>query len=150
MGLLINSYMPISSFKARVISSAQHYVEVINHARVVNQKINRAMKSKMMIQPSMWRNLICLWVHSVILVTLQSGIFNFGAHIPSLYWHIKINIPRGSPADALTFFFFFCFPSVLRNTKRDKNVLLFSVSLCTDIQHSQSCPDLIILLLPGH
>lgn len=132
MGLLIYSYMPISSFKARVISSAQHYVEVINHARVVNQKINQAMKSKMMIQPSMWRNLICLWVHSVILETLQSGIFDFGAHIPSPYWHIKINTPREPPADALSSFFFFFFPSVLRNPKRDKNVLLFSVTLCTD------------------
>lgn len=148
MGFLIYSYMPISSFKARVISSAQHYVKVINHARVVNQKINRAVKSKMMIQPSMWKNLICLWVHSVILVTLQSGIFNFEAHIPSPYWHIKINTPWKPPVVTLISLVFF--PSVLRNPKMNKNVMLFTLSLCTVLQRSRSYPDLVILLLPEH
>lgn len=148
MGLLIYSYMPISSFKARVISSAQHYVKLINHAWVVNQKINRAVKSKMIIQPSMWRNLICLWIQGVILVTLQSGIFDFGAHIPSPYSHIKINTPREPPADTLTYFFFS--PQSWEIQRGIKMYCCFLHLFAPVLQHSLSYPGSVIFLLPEH
>jgi len=52
LGLLVYAYLSTSSFKASVVSSAQHYTEVINHISVVNQKINRATRRKMMVEPT--------------------------------------------------------------------------------------------------
>lgn len=129
MGLLIYSYMPISSFKARAISSAQHYVKVINHARVVNQKINRALKSKMMIQPSMWRNLICLWATVSSWWPFSQG-FSILGHMYLVLTDMFRLIHPGNHQQIHELPSFF-FPSVLRNPKRNKNVLLFSESLCT-------------------
>lgn len=126
MGLLVCTCLWMSSFKARMVFLAQRYTTVINHASGVNQKTSGTARSKTMNQPTVWRNLIQLWSHSTSSVTNWSGISDFWVHIPSICWHIKVCTPR----EPLHYFPSFC-PSALSNPKRDKHLLLYSISACT-------------------
>lgn len=121
MCLLICTYLSIGSFNAKMIFLEQHYIMVINHTSGVNQKINRAVRNKMVIQPTIGRNHIWFWPSQW---PFGQGFQTLGCTYPVLPLRLYI---QGS---SCRYIIFLLLPTVPRNPERDKHSLLYSTSVC--------------------